>query len=164
MAGLGHYNCCEILMVPVPAAHFLRTVELVKVFVDLSGLEIKHLSVIEVNLLDPLELRSDAVLHVVIAHVDKDAEAAAEQLSVDAGSVVFAVGDSVGHRAVGANELIWFGDVQSATKLIKSVAFGEEICETVIVDVIFIIKVRCVHLLYTSNGLRNVVENVFAGS
>ena len=76
MAGLGYNDRREVVMVSVPTANFLASIKLVIVLVDLARLFVKHFTTIEVNVLDPFELRANTVLLIVITDVDQDLEAA----------------------------------------------------------------------------------------
>ena len=76
VASLGHHNGCKVFVVAIPATHLLGAIELVQVFVHLAWLQIEHFAIGEVNLLDPLKLRSNTVLHIVVSDVYEDPETA----------------------------------------------------------------------------------------
>jgi len=62
-------------MMPVPATNFFRAIKLIKVGVNLARLLVENLTVGEVDLFDPLKRGTHAVLHVIIANIDKDFQA-----------------------------------------------------------------------------------------
>ena len=56
MAGLRHDDRCEVFVVAIPAASQLLITELVDILVDLPRLQVKHLTIIEIDPLDPFKL------------------------------------------------------------------------------------------------------------
>ena len=78
------------------------------------------------------------------------------------GSIVFSVGDLTSDSAVRTLKLVGLCDVQGGPQLVQSVTFCEQVVEAVIVGVILIIKVRDVHLIFASDWLGDVIQNILA--
>ena len=76
VTGVGNYNRREVTVVAIPASNIVMAGELVIVAIYFTWLQVKHLTVREFDLFDPLEGAAHSILHIVVAHVDQDCEAA----------------------------------------------------------------------------------------
>lgn len=121
MAGLGHHDQRETVVVTIPASHFLASIELIVVGVDLAWLQVEHLPTGKVNLLDPLERGPHAIFHVVISDIDEDVESAGEQVCEETCRVVLTVSDGICYFAAGAHKCRGLCDVQRCFQLFKAV-------------------------------------------
>lgn len=151
-------------MMPVPATNFFRAIKLIKVGVNLARLLVENLTVGEVDLFDPLKRGTHAVLHVIIANIDKDLQAPWEQLAENESRISLSVFDHSSYCAVSKHERTNLFDVKSCPELIEALWFGKEFIEAIAVNKIFICEMWCVHLFNIADRLCDVVKDVLTSS
>ena len=157
MTSLRHNNRGKVIVVTIPAANLGLAIKLIVVFVDFAGLKIKHLAVIKVDALDPLKSGTDSVFLVVLADSDEDFKAPVEKASIHGSSIILTVGDGIGDGAVSALKCFRFLDVEGSLDFVKTVRFSEQICEAVVINIIFVVEVGRIHLLNATDRFGDVI-------